>query len=133
MPVKMDLTAIKSIKANINGNEREFKGSIDIKVSKASTVAKVIIDGAHQNQYITGDYDGKITTLTGLMTQNGIKFVVNKEIITDETLEDASLLILSDPQSTSKESSGLTPQKYTEDELKAIDYTLTIIILKAHG
>ncbi|WP_294386631.1 CehA/McbA family metallohydrolase [uncultured Clostridium sp.] len=108
------------VKANINGNEREFKGSIDIKVSKASAVSKVIIDGAHQNQYVTGDYSGKITTLTGLMTQNGIKSVLNKEPITDETLEGASLLILSDPQSTSKESSGLTPQKYTEEELKAI-------------
>ncbi|MDY3362136.1 MAG: CehA/McbA family metallohydrolase [Clostridium celatum] len=108
------------VKANINGNEREFKGSIEIKVSKASAVSKVVIDGAHQNQYVSGDYSGKITTLTGLMTQNGIKSVINKEPITDEVLEGASLLILSDPQSTTKDSVGLTPQKYTEDELKAI-------------
>lgn len=108
------------VKANINGNEKEFKGSIDIKVSKASAISKVVIDGAHQNQYVSGDYSGKITTLTGLMTQYGIKSVVNKETITDETLEGASLLILSDPQSTLKTSSGLSPQKYTEEELKAI-------------
>ena len=108
------------VKANVNGNEREFKGSIDIKVSKASAVSKVVIDGSHQNQYVSGDYSGKITTLTGLMTQNGIKSILNTEPITDETLEGVSLLILSDPQSTNKDSYGLTPQKYTEEELKAI-------------
>ena len=108
------------VKANVKGNEREFKGSIEIKVSKASSVSKVVIDGAHQNQYITGDYSGKITTLTGLMTQNGIKSVVNKEPITDEVLEGANLLILSDPQSTEKSSYGLTPQKYSIEEIEAI-------------
>ena len=108
------------VKANVNGNEREFKGSIDIKVSKASAVSKVVIDGAHQNQYVNGDYAGKMTTLTGLMTQNGIKSILNTEPITDETLEGVSLLILSDPQSTNKDSYGLTPQKYSEDELAAI-------------
>lgn len=108
------------VKAVIDGNEKEFKGSIDIKVSKASAISKVVIDGSHQNQYVSGDYAGKIGTLTGLMTQNGIKSVVNKEPITDETLEGASLLILSDPQSTTKDSQGLTPQKYSDEELKAI-------------
>ena len=67
-------------------------------------VSKVIIDGAHQNQYVTGDYAGKINTLTGLMTENGIKSVINNNPITDEVLEGASLLILSDPQSTKKDS-----------------------------
>ena len=61
------------VKAVIDGNEKEFKGSIDIKVSKASAISKVVIDGSHQNQYVSGDYAGKIGTLTGLMTQNGIK------------------------------------------------------------
>ena len=61
-----------------------------------------------------------MTTLTGLMTQNGIKSILNTEPITDETLEGVSLLILSDPQSTNKDSYGLTPQKYSEDELAAI-------------
>ena len=49
-----------------------------------------------------------------------LKSVVNKEPITDKTLEGASLLILSDPQSTTKDSQGLTPQKYSDEELKAI-------------
>lgn len=106
--------------ANVNGNDREFKGSIEVKVSKLSEVSKIVIDGAHQNQYVTGDYAGKISTLTGVMTQSGMKAVINKQPITDEVLDGAALLILSDPQSTSKDSYGLTPQKYTEDELAAI-------------
>ena len=108
------------VKANVNGNDKEFTGSIELEVSRASEVSKVVIDGAHQNQYVSGDYAGKLNTLTGLMTQNGVKSVINYNPITDEVLEGASLLILSDPQSTKKDSYGLTPQKYSEEELAAI-------------
>ncbi|MDQ0461948.1 CehA/McbA family metallohydrolase [Clostridium sardiniense] len=115
-----DYTFQVKVIANVNGNVKEFKGSIDIEVVKSSQVSKVIIDGAHQNQYVTGDYAGKVTTLTALMAQNGMKAIINKEPITDKVLEGASLLMLSDPQSTNKDDYGLTPQKYTQDELDAI-------------
>lgn len=106
--------------ANVNGNVKEFKGGIDVEVVKSSQISKVIIDGAHQNQYVTGDYAGKVTTLTALMAQSGMKAIINREPITDKVLEGASLLMLSDPQSTEKADYGLTPQKYTKDELDAI-------------
>ena len=115
-----DYTIDVVVKANVNGNDRVFKGSINLSVSKASEVSVVVIDGAHQNQYVSGDYSGKINTLTGLMTQSGIKSIVNNKPITDKVLENASLLILSDPQSTNKDSYGLTPQKYSAEEIAAI-------------
>ena len=115
-----DYTFVVKVIANVNGNIKEFKGSIDIEVVKSNQISKVIIDGAHQNQYVTGDYAGKVSTLTALMAENGMKAIINKEPITDKVLEGASLLMLSDPQSTEKPSQGLTPQKYTQDELDAI-------------
>jgi LPXTG-motif cell wall-anchored protein len=108
------------VTATINGTVKEFKGAIDVEVLGANEVSKVVIDGAHQNQYVSGDYSGKVTTLTALMAQNKIKSIINTKPITDEVLKGASLLIMSDPQSTVKDAYGLTPQKYTEDELAAI-------------
>ena len=108
------------VTATINGQVKEFKGAIEVEVLGANEVSKVVIDGAHQNQYVSGDYSGKVTTLIALMAQNNIKSVINTKPITDEVLKGASLLIMSDPQSTVKDTYGLTPQKYTEDELAAI-------------
>ncbi|WP_300382528.1 5'-nucleotidase C-terminal domain-containing protein, partial [Clostridium sp.] len=124
LPHKFDKSGNYSfqVKVTVNVNEtiREFKGAIDIEVFGNNEVSKVVIDGAHQNQYVTGDYAGKVTTLTGLMAQNNIKSIINKEPITDKILEDASLLILSDPQSTTNTTYGLAPQKYLSSELEAI-------------
>ncbi|GAA0087027.1 hypothetical protein UT300007_34680 [Clostridium sp. CTA-7] len=124
LPYKFDKAGDYSfqvkVTATVNGVEREFKGAKEVSVLGANEVSKVVIDGAHQNQYVSGDYSGKITTLTALMAQNNVKAVINKEPITDEVLKGASLLILSDPQSKAVTSSGLSPQKYTSDELAAI-------------
>ena len=108
------------VTATINGEVKEFKGAIEVEVLGANEVSKVVIDGAHQNQYVSGDYSDKVTTLTALMAQNKVKAIINTKPITDEVLNGASLLIMSDPQSTVKEAYGLTPQKYTDDELAAI-------------
>lgn len=108
------------VSAEVNGDLKEFKSSIIIEVLNENEVSKVIIDGAHQNQYITGDYANKITTLTALMGENNIKPVINNEKISDKVLEGASLLILSDPQSLEKNEYELSPQKYSKDELDAI-------------
>jgi 2',3'-cyclic-nucleotide 2'-phosphodiesterase (5'-nucleotidase family) len=109
------------VSATINGVLKEFKSSITIEALGENEISKVVIDGSHQNQYVTGDYENKITTLTALMGQNNIKAIVSTEKLTDEVLEGASLLILSDPQSVEKSSYGLSPQKYSQDELDTID------------
>lgn len=111
---------VVKVSATINGVIKEFKASITMEVLGENEVSTVVIDGAHQNQYVTGDYSGKVTTLTALMAQNNIKAVINNEKITDKVLEKASLLILSDPQSTTNTTYGLIPHKYDQDELDAI-------------
>lgn len=108
------------VSATINGVLKEFKSSIALEVLGKNEISRAVIDGSHQNQYVTGDYAGKVTTLTALMGQNNIKADINKEKITDKVLENASLLIISDPQSVEKKDYGLSPQKYSKDELDAI-------------
>lgn len=124
LPYKFDnpgtYSFVVKVSATINGILKEFKSSITMEVLGENEVSTVVIDGAHQNQYVTGDYADKVTTLTALMAQNNIKAVINKEKITDKVLEKASLLILSDPQSTTNTTYGLAPQKYSQDELDAI-------------
>ena len=113
-------TLLAKVSVTIDGILKEFSSSITIDVLSENEVSKVVIDGGHQNQYVTGDYAGKVTTLTSLMAQNNIKAIINNEKITDNVLEKASLLILSDPQSTTNTNYGLSPQSYTKDELEAI-------------
>lgn len=115
-----DYSFTVKVSAIINGILKEFKSSISIEVLSENEISKVVIDGSHQNQYVTGDYANKVTTLTALMGENNIKAIVNTEEINDKVLEDASLLILSDPQSVEKSSYGLSPQKYNQDELDSI-------------
>lgn len=111
---------VVKVSATINGVLKEFKSSINIEVLAENEISKVVIDGAHQNQYVSGDYKDKISTLTALMGQNKIKAIINKDEITDKVLEGASLLILSDPQSVEKKDYDLSPQKYSKNELDAI-------------
>ena len=124
LPYKFDnpgtYSFVVKVSATINGILKEFKSSITMEVLGENEVSTVVIDGAHQNQYVTGDYADKVTTLIALMAQNNIKAVINKEKITDKVLEKASLLILSDPQSTTNTTYGLAPHKYDQDELDAI-------------
>ena len=124
LPYKFDnpgtYSFVVKVSATINGILKEFKSSITMEVLGENEISTVVIDGAHQNQYVTGDYADKVTTLTALMAQNNIKAVINKEKITDKVLEKASLLILSDPQSTTNTTYGLEPHKYDKDELDAI-------------
>lgn len=115
-----DYSFTVKVSAIINGILKEFKSSISIEVLSENEISKVVIDGSHQNQYVTGDYANKVITLTALMGENNIKAIVNTEEINDKVLEDASLLILSDPQSVEKSSYGLSPQKYNQDELDSI-------------
>ncbi|MBE6054716.1 MAG: LPXTG cell wall anchor domain-containing protein [Clostridium sartagoforme] len=108
------------VTATINGTVREFNGSTEVRIYNENEVSKVIIDGSHQNYYVTGDYAGKMTTLTAMMASHNVKPILNMDTITDKVLDGADLLILTDPQSTSKSDYGLTPQKYSDEELKAI-------------
>ncbi|MEG1001753.1 MAG: CehA/McbA family metallohydrolase [Clostridium sp.] len=122
-PNKEGLYKVESkVTVNSEGGEKVFTGSIELKVLNEKDVVKILIDGAHFNQYVTGNYAGKMNTTKALVAQNSGKVIVTKEDeeITDERLKGISLLMLTDPESKKDDKYGLSPKKYSDAELGAI-------------
>ena len=112
---------IEKASMTVNGVELTSTEKVSFVVKDESQVSKILIDGSKQNDYVNGKYFDKISTFSDIALENGAKATVNKDEITDEVLEDVSLLVISDPQSTTDKSNAeLASQKYSESELAAI-------------
>lgn len=129
--VQLDWTPTKQgeytiyAKATINhaGSEKVFTNSVKVKVKNPENTYKVVIDGAHVNQYVSGNYAGKYTALKNLLQDRNTILSLNKEPITADTLKGIDLFILTDPQSIDKPEYNLTKSKLEPSEIKAIsDY-----------
>lgn len=103
---------------NVQGSDNVFTSTTSFKVSNKDDIVKVVIDAAHQNQYVSGSYAGKIETLTQMMKENELMLYKNEDELTSEDLENAELLMITDPQS--KDASGLTKSNFTSEEIKVI-------------
>ena len=124
MSVSFDKTGEYTIYAkaslNIGGKDRIFTTSVKIKVVNKEDTHKVVIDGAHCNQYVTGNYAGKLTKLQQLLQDRGCITTINNNTLTDETLKDAKLLILTDPQSVDDSKFNLKKSKFEKSEIEVI-------------
>ncbi|WP_252234737.1 CehA/McbA family metallohydrolase [Clostridium sp. ZS1] len=104
----------------LDKGEKTFTTSAKVKVVNPDKVKKILVDGSHYNQYITGDYAGKYTAFKNLLTEKDGLTIVNKDKITDETLKDVKILVLTNPQSTENTTAGLKASKFDDDEIQAI-------------
>lgn len=112
---------IAKVSMTVNEVELTSTEKVSFIVKDESQVSKILIDGSKQNDYVNGKYFDKVSIFSNIALQNGAKAIVNKEEITDEVLKGVSLLVISDPQSTTDKSNAeLAPQKYSESELQAI-------------
>ncbi len=105
---------------NVNGSDKVSTASVKLKVLNKEEIVKVVIDGAHYNQYVTGNYANKINGFKDMLIKNGARVVINEKEITDEVLADTSLLVLTDPQSTNDPDNGLKVATYSDSEIAAI-------------
>lgn len=106
----------------IDGLDNIFTQSTSFTVAKAEDLVKVVIDGGHQNQYVSGDYAGKMLTLASMLKDKKYMLVQNNDELTAKDLEGAKILIITDPQSKVKD--PLAPQKFSASELQVIkDFT----------
>ncbi|WP_273701755.1 S-layer homology domain-containing protein [Tepidanaerobacter acetatoxydans] len=104
--------------ATVDGIEKTFTASRRIEVvSKGSTV-KVMVDFAHSNHYVSGDYSGKIETLKQILKGKKMLMVENHDIITDEILKDIDILIITSPQPRDK--GEVKKAKLTDNEIQSI-------------
>lgn len=107
---------------NVDGSDKVFTASTSLEVVNPEDAVKVVIDAGHYNQYVNGDYAGKISTLKAMLAEKKFLVVENPDALTPEDLAGAKLLILTDPQS--KDVGGLSKSLWTEAEVQAIkDFT----------
>lgn len=94
--------------ATIDGTEYTFTSVLQLTVTDASIVTRVLVDGTHYNDYVTGYYSGNMGNFTELAAGMNAQVTVKQfgESITAEDLEDVSLLIISAPLRYSRD--GLT-------------------------
>ncbi|NFT93298.1 DUF3604 domain-containing protein [Clostridium botulinum] len=104
----------------LDKGEKSFTTSAKVKIVNPEKVKKVLVDGSHYNQYVTGDYTGKYTAFKSLLTEKDGLTVINKDKITDEILKDVKILVLTNPQSTENTTAGLKASKFDNDEIQAI-------------
>ena len=94
--------------ATIDGTEYTFTSVLQLTVTDASIVTRVLVDGTHYNDYVTGYYSGNMGNFTELAAGMNAQVTIKQfgESITAEDLEDVSLLIISAPLRYSRD--GLT-------------------------
>ncbi|MBE5959884.1 MAG: hypothetical protein E7256_00620 [Lachnospiraceae bacterium] len=86
-----------TVKALLNGVEKIYKGVLNENFADPSMVTKVVVDGTHYNDYVTGYYGGNMGNFASIAAEDQVKVQIVTDQITDETLKDCSLLIISAP------------------------------------
>ena len=86
-----------NVKAKLNGVERTYQEPIKLNYVSAQMVTKVIIDGTHYNDYVTGYYGANMGNFTKIAADSQVDVKVVTDKITSEMLADCSLLIVSAP------------------------------------
>ena len=105
---------------NVGKKNKSFTTSIKVKVVDPENSYKVLVDGAHYNQYTTGDYAGKCTAFKSLLKDKNTITIINKDPISDEVLKGVKILVLTNPQSVDNSKAGLKASKFQPDEIQAI-------------
>ena len=114
------------MKATQGGVERTYTNVLTIQVADPSTVTKVLIDGTHFNDYVTGYYSQSMGNITKIAADDGTQVRIETKAITPEMLKNTQLLVISAPaksDGTSKAGDTYTAQEFSSDFIQMVkDY-----------
>lgn len=114
-------TQIKAtVKAKLRGIDKLYTTVLKLDYVIPELVTKVIVDGTHLNDYVSGRYTGNMGNFAKIAANKNVKVDVVLDKITPEMLETCALLIISTP---SKGMYDLTPMHFEDDFIKMVaDY-----------
>lgn len=104
--------------ATIAGVEKTFTVSKRVEAVSKGSAVKVMVDYAHSNHYVSGDYAGMIESLKEMLKVKKMIMVENYQTITDEVLEDIDILIITSPQP--KDKGEVNRSKLSHKEIEAV-------------
>lgn len=86
-----------TVHATLNGVKKTYTDKLTVSYALPSMVSNVIIDGTHDNDYVTGYYGGNVNAFVSLCANKNIRALVEENSITEDKLKDCQLLVLSAP------------------------------------
>ena len=113
--------------ATIGGTEHTFTSVLQLTVTDESLVTRVLVDGTHYNDYVTGYYSGNMGNFTELAADMNAQVTVKQpgeqpgEQITADDLEGVSLLVISAPLKYDRD--GLTANsgnRFSDEFIEAV-------------
>jgi len=115
----MELKAV--VTAVLGGVQKKYESVLKLTYVKPEMVTRVIIDGTHYNDYVTGYYGDNVGNFTAIAGKKNIKVEVVKDEITPEMLESCALLIISAPaRKTGTANAGAFSPSHFSDEFIAM-------------
>ncbi len=89
------------VHAVLNGVDKIYGSTLNLFFMLPELVTKVIIDGTHSNDYVTGNYSGNMGNFTkiaeSLNSNKNIEVHIEENQITSELLSDCALLVITAP------------------------------------
>lgn len=120
----MELKAVVS--ATLGGVLKKYESVLKLTYVKPEMVTKVLIDGTHYNDYVTGYYGDNVGNFTAIAGRKNIKVEVVKDEITPEMLSGCALLVISAPaRKTGTANAGAySPSHFSDDFISMVkNYT----------
>ena len=110
------------VTASMNGVQKIYKEKLDMTFVTADMVTRVVVDGTHNNDYVSGYYSGNVNNLAQIGAESQIEVKVVKDKITKEVLDDCNLLIVSAParKPDSKGDGGYEAMLYEDSFLQLV-------------
>ncbi len=90
-------TLTVTVKGLYDGQPKEYTKTLEVQVVPNQLVTKIVVDGTHYNDYVSGYYGGNMNNATTIAANNAVQLEVVTDKITAETLKDCSLLVISAP------------------------------------
>ena len=109
-PSKAGKTTIKAnLTVRVGDATHEFSESVAFSVTDPSLVTRILVDGTHYNDYVTGYYKDNMGNFSTLAAGKNAKVTIKQpgETITAADLEGVSMLVVSAP--LKKLANGVTP------------------------
>lgn len=114
--------------ATIGETEYTFTSVLQLTVTDESLVTRVLVDGTHWNDYVTGYYSDRMGNFAQLAAGMNAQVTIKEpgETITDDDLEDVALLVISAPlkrTGSSNTAEGAEPSTFSPEFINMVaDY-----------
>lgn len=108
--------------ANVKGVEKVFTDVLKLKVAHPDLVSRVVVDGTHFNDYVSGYYANNMGNFTAIANGEYVDVNVVTDEITDELLDNTELLVISAPAKKSGTANDVTyePMAFSDEFIATV-------------